>query len=183
MRKTLLSILCALAAPWAASGTVIPPVVNGEVFPDTEGKHINAHGGGIIEHQGTYYWYGEHRGEGRPGKGQRGVACYSSPDMHNWTDRGIVLAVVDEPGSPIEEGCIIERPKVVYNPRTGKFVMWFHNELKGQGYGAAQAGVAVADTPTGPFKLVRSGRVNPGIYPLNMTEEEKAMNWDDFKHD
>ena len=51
MRKTLLSILCALAAPWAASGTVIPPVVNGEVFPDTEGKHINAHGGGIIELQ------------------------------------------------------------------------------------------------------------------------------------
>lgn len=183
MRKTFISILCALIAPWCMGGTPTPPVVNGEVFPDTDGNHINAHGGGILEHQGTYYWYGEHRGEGRPGKGQRGVACYSSTDLHNWKNEGIVLAVVDEPGSPIEEGCIIERPKVIYNPSTGKFVMWFHNELKGQGYGAAQAGTAISDSPTGPFKLVKSGRVNPGIYPMNMTEEEKAMSWDNFKHD
>ena len=33
-------------------------------------------------------------------------------------------------GHDLEEGCVIERPKVVYCPKTGKFVMYFHLELK-----------------------------------------------------
>ena len=33
----------------------------------------------------------------------------------------------------------MERPKVIYNKQTGKFVMWFHLELKGRGYGPARA--------------------------------------------
>ena len=63
--------------------------------------------------------------------------------------------------SDIERGCIMERPKVIYNKKTGKFVMWFHLELKGQGYGPARAAVAVSDKPEGPYRFVRSGRVNP----------------------
>ncbi|NDV60821.1 hypothetical protein, partial [Bacteroides sp. 519] len=31
--------------------------------------------------------------------------------------------------------------------QTGKFVMWFHLELKGKGYSAARAALAVSDTP------------------------------------
>ena len=27
---------------------------------------------------------------------------------------------------PIAKGCILERPKVVYNKKTKKYVMWFH---------------------------------------------------------
>ncbi len=80
----------------------------------------------------------------------------------------------DDPASPITRGCILERPKVVYNPRTRKFVMWFHLELRGKGYGAAQAGVAIADRPQGPFRFLRAGRVNPGIWPANATPEDKA---------
>ena len=30
-----------------------------EVWNDTEGNPINAHGGGILYHKGTYYWYGD----------------------------------------------------------------------------------------------------------------------------
>ena len=178
MKKLVIAAMMLAATGVTAHIAVTPPIVNGEVFPDTEGNHINAHGGAIMEHDGTYYWYGEHRGEGRPGKGQRGVACYTSTDLRNWTNRGIVLSVTDEAGSPIEEGCIIERPKVIYCPATGQFVMWFHNELKGQGYAAAQAGVATSDNPLGPFKLSASSRVNPGIYPLNMSEADRARNWD-----
>ena len=65
----------------------------------------------------------------------------------------------------------MERPKVIYNEKTGKFVMWFHLEKKGKGYSYAYAAVAVSDSPTGPYRFIRSGRVNPGIYPLNMTEK------------
>lgn len=55
--------------------------------------------------------------------------------------------------------------------------MWFHLELKGRGYGPSRAGVAVSDTPAGPYRFIRSGRVNPGVYPLNMTQEEKKLTW------
>ena len=44
--------------------------------------------------------------------------------------------------------------------------MWLHLELKGQGYGPARTAVAVSDSPVGPYRFIRSGRVNPGIYPL-----------------
>ncbi len=50
--------------------------------------------------------------------------------------------------------------------------MYFHLELKGQGYKAAEYGVAVSDTPTGDFKLLYAGRSCPGVYPLNMTQEQ-----------
>ncbi len=32
-----------------------------EVWKDTDGNAINAHGGGIMYHNGTYYWYGEYK--------------------------------------------------------------------------------------------------------------------------
>ena len=35
--------------------------VNGQLWMDTDGQHINAHGGNIIQYNNTYYWYGENR--------------------------------------------------------------------------------------------------------------------------
>ena len=35
------------------------PICSGEIWPDNQGVHINAHGGGMLYHEGTYYWYGE----------------------------------------------------------------------------------------------------------------------------
>lgn len=164
--------LLALAVITSVSGLTLAademPQILGELFPDTAGNHINAHGGNIIRVDSTYYWYGEHRGDGTPGSYQKGVTCYSSPNLRDWEYRGIVLEVSDRAGSPIERGGIIERPKVVWCPATGRYVMWFHNELKGQGYGAARAAVATSDSPTGPFTLKSSGRVNPGVSPLDM---------------
>jgi hypothetical protein len=55
--------------------------------------------------------------------------------------------------------------------------MWFHLELKGQGYSAARAAVAVSDTPQGPFKLLGSGRVNAGRLPLDMEPYEQQALW------
>ena len=112
-----------------------------------------------------------------------GVNCYSSDDLCHWKYEGVALAVSDKAGDDIEVGCIMERPKVIYNARTKKFVMWFHLELKGKGYEAARAALAVSDTPAGPYRYVGSGRVNPGIYPENMTDEERATEWnmDEYK--
>ena len=150
-------------------------IASGKVWRDTDGNVINAHGGGILFHEGKYYWFGEHR----PASGfvtEKGINCYSSTDLYNWKSEGIALAVSEEEGHDIEKGCIMERPKVIYNAKTGKFVMWLHLELKGQGYGPARA-AAVSDSPAGPYRFIRSGRVNPGAYPLNMTRKERKMKW------
>ena len=148
-------------------------IKSGEIWPDNNGEHINAHGGGILLHNGTYYWFGEHKAE-NTSSALVGVTCYSSKDLRNWKNRGVALSVSDEPGSEIEKGCVLERPKVIYNKVTKKFVMWFHLELKGLGYRAARAGVAIADKPEGPYKFLRSGRVNAYKWPLNFTKEDIA---------
>ena len=140
--------------------------MDGGVWEDNTGKHINAHGGNIFNYKGTYYWYGESRSQDGKPYSSLGVSCFTSKDLKKWTNHGLVLPVSNEAGSDIEGGCIIERPKVLYNKKTKKFVMWFHLELKGRGYGAARYGVATSDTPFGPFKFIRSGRVNPGLYPI-----------------
>jgi hypothetical protein len=75
----------------------------GQIWKDNNGVHINAHGGGILYHEGIYYWFGEHKIAGTAGKAAHvGVQCYSSKDLYNWTDKGIALAVVhDDPEHPL----------------------------------------------------------------------------------
>jgi beta-xylosidase len=141
----------------------------GKVWKDTEGIHINAHGGGILYHNGIYYWYGEYKAAGRLGNtALKGVSCYSSSDLYNWKNEGIALKVENNLDSEITKGCIIERPKVVFNKKKGKYVMWFHLELKNQGYSAARAAVAISDNPKGPFKYLKSFRPNKGVWPMNL---------------
>ncbi len=144
-------------------------------WPDDKEVHINAHGGGILFHNGSYYWFGEHKIEGKAGNlAHVGVHVYSSKDLYNWKDEGIALKVSDDPTSDIAKESVIERPKVIYNPKTKKFVMWFHLELKGKGYDAARAAVAISDKPTGPYEYLRSFRLNAGHWPLNVTEADKV---------
>lgn len=140
-----------------------------EIWNDTEGNPINAHGGGILFHKGTYYWYGEYKvgktvlPEWATWECYRtdvtGVSCYSSKDLLNWKFEGVVLkAVPGDPESDLHPSKVIERPKVIYNKKTKKFVMWVHAESAD--YGKAAAGVAVSDTPDGEFTYLGSFRPN-----------------------
>ena len=148
---------------------------SGELWYDDSGRHINAHGGGIMKYGDTYYWFGEHKDD-RTSDALVGVMCYASKDLVNWRNCGVALSVSDEKGHDIERGCILERPKVIYNPVTKKFCMWFHLELKGQGYSAARYGVAVADRPEGPYKFLYSSRANAGTWPV----EGSPMHFDEY---
>ena len=139
----------------------------GQIWPDNNGVHINAHGGGILYDKGVYYWFGEHKVAGGAGNSARvGVHCYSSKDLVNWKDEGVSLKVSDDPKSDITVGCILERPKVIYNKLTKKYVMWFHLEMAGKGYAAARAGVATSDHVTGPYTFIKSYRPNAGKMPF-----------------
>lgn len=181
MKKLLFPLLLPLLALIPATGADTPTphksFKSGEIWTDNNGVHINAHGGGLLIDKGTYYWFGEHKVEGDAGNyAQAGVRCYSSKDLYNWKDEGIALKVVeDDPNHPIAKGCILERPKVIYNKKTGKYVMWFHLERKGHGYGDAYSGVAVSDKVTGPYTFVRAGRTNVKQWPQNMPEAEKTL--------
>lgn len=139
---------------------------------DTDGNPINAHGGGLLYHKGTYYWYGEYKvGETILPKWATwecyrtdvtGVSCYSSKDLLNWKFEGIVLkAVKDDPNHDLHPSKVLERPKVVYNKKTKKFVMLAH--VESADYSKAAAGVAISDTPTGEFKYLGSFRPNGGM--------------------
>lgn len=143
----------------------------GTLWLDQNGEHINAHGGGVLYHKGTYYWYGEHKGSSN--NAQVGVKCYTSKDLYNWKNEGVALPVSQDANSEIVQGCIIERPKVIFCKKTGLFVMWFHLELKGQGYGAARTGMATSKLPTGPFVYQKSFRPNANTWPMNFEDAWK----------
>jgi len=172
-----------IALFFISSVTLADSFTPGTLWSDNLGVHINAHGGGILYHNNTYYWYGEHKVSGKIGNtAQVGVHVYSSKDLYNWTDQGIALRVVDNDSThDIAKGCILERPKVIYNPQTEKFVMWFHLELRGQGYDAARSGVAVSDHPTGPFTFLHSLRPNAGYWPVNVQPCHKKAVADSVK--
>lgn len=136
-------------------------------WTDTDGNFINAHGGGMLWHEGVYYWYGECKGDKTyrtPGVEWEcyrteagGVTCYSSRDLRNWKFEGVALSpdTVDT-ASDIHPSMVIERPKVIYNDNTRKFVMWMH--IDNADYSAARSGVAVSDSPVGPFVYLGSVR-------------------------
>lgn len=132
-------------------------IVPGEVWKDTNGEPINAHGAGIVYANNRYYWFGEKRGRGA----SEGVNVYSSADLYTWKHEGLALSPdYADTTSDIARGCVMERPKVIYNNKTGKYVMWFHLELRGKGYSAARTAVAVSDGVTGPYKFLYSFRPN-----------------------
>jgi hypothetical protein len=123
---------------------------------DNKNNAINAHGGGVLFHNGLYYWYGEHQiaGKSEADFADGGIHCYTSKDLINWTDSGVVMSVdyAKSTANDIEYGCLIERPKVVYNKKTRKFIAFFKFYPKGNGYEVAYVGVAIADSPNGPFR-------------------------------
>ena len=138
-------------------------------WKDTNGNFINAHGAGILNYNGTYYMFGEIK-KGKtwlvPGQNWEcyrvpagGVSCYSSKDLSTWKYEGVALtAVIGDSSNDIDTGKVIERPKVIYNELTKKFVMWMHIDAKD--YSFAHAGVAVSDNPAGPYKYLGSVQPN-----------------------
>ena len=153
---------------------------------DNNGVPIQAHGGQIQKLGDKYYWIGEDKTYDY--KPCPGIHMYTSEDLYNWKDEGVVLKTMktesefnDEYFSKLYgdlskeqkyaiyedlwqgqggDGCVIERPKMLHCPKTGKYVIWFHADgttpsSHGQdNYGKAKAGVAISDNALGPYKLL-----------------------------
>jgi hypothetical protein len=138
-----------VTSAFAQKQTVIRP---GEVWSDTEGNHIQAHGGGIIKIKNIYYWYGEQRSKDLDPQ-YRYVSCYSSKDLINWKFKCNALKMAAPDSLP--STWVLERPKVYYNQKTKKYVMYVHIDVN---YKLANVGIAVSDKPTGPFSYVKRFR-------------------------
>jgi hypothetical protein len=156
--KPLLPILVAVTIAMAvfivSAATVAPQMIKpGEIWADDKGKHIQAHGGGIIKLGDTYYWFGEDRAQGLDPT-LRYVKCYSSKDLAHWSFRNQVIKLSDP--ESFGPGWVLERPKVFYNAATKKFVMYLH--VDDARYRVARVGVAICDKVDGDYKYVKSFR-------------------------
>jgi len=142
------------------SGVIRP----GRVWLDTKGERIQAHGGSVLFADGTFYWYGENkeRSTGRDGIWHWGVRCYASTDLSSWEDLGLIIPpVLDDPRSPLNPAQFTDRPHIVINPETGKYICWLRVSSRA---GRPQTLVVlVADALLGPYRIVEAG-----LRPLGM---------------
>ncbi|MFF7264192.1 RICIN domain-containing protein [Streptomyces sp. NPDC008159] len=168
LRRILTLVLAATVSVFALSVTGSPAlaapvtVTNATQFTDTDGNVVHAHGGGVIKVGSFFYWFGENRNADNTFKA---VSAYRSTDLRTWEFRGDVLTRASSPELAVAN---IERPKVIFNSTTGKFVMWMHKE-NGSDYNQARAAVAVSDTVDGDYTWRGSFRPPSGTTSRDMT--------------
>lgn len=126
----------------------------GQIWYDTDGKRIQAHGGAFYYESGIYYWYGENK-ENTDGKNEiwtSGIRYYSSTDFYNWKNEGFLIPPDQEDAdSPLHPSQKLDRPHILHNPKTGKYVCW----IKVSGEKACFL-ILTADSFRGPYTLVKA---------------------------
>jgi hypothetical protein len=157
--------------------TPLDSIRPGMPWADTAGLPIQAHGGSIITVDDVFYWYGENKEHTRPGSGiwHWGVRCYSSTDLCNWTDLGLIIPPDDDTTSPLHPSAMMDRPHIVFNPQTRNFVCW----IKVMEPDSTQSTtVLTADRLTGPYTIVRSRvrdiQMSAGDFDIFVEEDGKA---------
>jgi hypothetical protein len=140
---------------------------NGTPIIATNGQVMHAHGGGAIKVGNYYYMLGEQRVDG--GNLFQAVSMYRSTDLVNWEFRNQIL---NRNSHPDLNPANIERPKVIYNARTGQYVMWAHKE-NGTNYADAEVAVATSSTIDGNYTYRGSFR------PLGHESRDQTVFVDD----
>ena len=150
----------------------------GKKWLDTAGKPIQAHGFSVFwnEEKGLWYWYGENKEKSVGGKKNTiwhwGVRLYTSSDLYNWEDKGLIIEPQPEDlSSPLHPTYCMDRPHIIFNKKTGKYVAW----LKIMAGEVSQfMSVLTADRFEGPYTFVRK------IYkPLDMDTGDFCLHADE----
>ncbi len=131
-------------------------IKNGNAWVATNtGATVQAHGPGFIRVGDIWYMCGEDRAAAPSAPWTPDVNLYSSVDLVNWKfERKIIQNGVT--AAELGHGRFIERPKLLYNPKTSKYLVWCHYE---QGnYGASEAACFECDSVNGPYTKVWSGQ-------------------------
>ncbi|OCL10896.1 carbohydrate-binding module family 35 protein [Glonium stellatum] len=138
-------------ATWTAAGT---------------GKHIQAHGGGIIKVDSTYYWVGEDK---TSGSAFQNINCYSSTNLVEWTYVGAILKL--QSTGDLGPSRVVERPKIIFNKSTNQYVLWMHTDSSN--YGEAKVGVATSSSVCGSYSYKGS------FQPLGFQSRDIGLFQDD----
>lgn len=147
----LVAVVCLLAlSPVTASAD--NPIV----------RHIYTADPAPLVHNGRVYLYTGHDEDGSTWFTMREWRVWSSADMVNWTDHGspLNLATFSWASKDAWAG------QAVY--RNGKF--YWYVPVTNRATGRMAIGVAVADSPTGPFRdalghpLVENGEIDPTVF-------------------
>lgn len=136
----------------------------GQEWLDTAGKPIQAHGGSILQVGDIFYWYGENKEktDGKNGVWHWGVRCYRFTDLYNWEDCGLIIPPDEtDEDSPLHPSSMMDRPHILYNRRTKKYVCWLKIMQRN---GEQTETVLTANSILGPYTLVRKG-----LRPLGMS--------------
>ncbi len=138
-------------------------------WKDIDGNVINASDGGIIFAEGKYHWYGQALKDlplaygGAGGQVTHvGVVMYESEDLIHWKYEGVILPCSNDPESELYAPMRFERPKIIYNEKTGQYVLWCHYVKHpgdhGTKAGEGEAGVAVCDKVNGSYQWLGTTR-------------------------
>ena len=123
---------------------------------DTDGNRIQAHGGYMYYENGVFYWYGENKEKSNTEYDvwHWGVRLYSSVDLYNWKSEGIILEPeCEDTSSPIHFKSKMDRPHILYNEKTGLYVMWLKIMSASS---AGFAAIATSRSIKGPFEIVKT---------------------------
>lgn len=137
---------------------MITKITPGKVWLDTNGNRIQAHGGSIITVDGKFYWYGENKEKttGENDIWHWGVRCYSSSDLYNWQDEGVIIPPeTEDETSPLHPASYMDRPQIIYNEKNKKFVCWL--KIMGE---SPYFAILEANNILGPYKIANL-KLNP----------------------
>jgi hypothetical protein len=136
----------------------------GQIWLDNNGNRIQAHAGNILQDfDGVFYWYGENKEKTTAGSGiwHWGVRAYKSTDLYNWDDLGLIIPpVTDDPDSPLHPGQMLDRPHIIHNAATGKYVCWLKIMNSD---GTQRSTILTANSFLGPYEIQRTGLLPNGM--------------------
>ncbi|KAI1385419.1 carbohydrate-binding module family 35 protein [Hypoxylon trugodes] len=157
-----LALLATLSSLAEASLQIVP----GGTWTTSNNEHLQAHGGGLIKVNSTYYLVGEDK---TGGSAFQNVNCYSSTDLVQWTYEGALLSRTSS--GDLGPNRVVERPKVLFNAKTNKYVLYMH--IDSSNYGEAKVGVATGDTVCGKYTYKNS------FQPLSHQSRDMGLFADD----
>ncbi|CAK0772385.1 hypothetical protein CVIRNUC_003957 [Coccomyxa viridis] len=139
----------------------------GDAPLDDSGQPVQAHGGGIVQVDDTFYWCGESYKQPMLGDFiSAGINLYSSTDLQSWHFEGLIFNSSQITDIPAHAPYRVERPKILYNAAQGRYVLLFHADTASFDYNVV--GVAVsASNITGPYTFVRTFHPD-GLNSLDM---------------
>ena len=154
----VISVFCLTQfAAFAAEITINPD----SVTRDISGAPVHANCGDIVKApDGYYYWFGEdQRKYIFPEKAPHciwfaqfeNISCYRSQDLKHWEFRNNCLT--RQPAGDLGPNRLVERPKVVWNAKSKKWVMLCHFE--NDQFDENTIGIATCDTIDGNYTYVK----------------------------